>query len=461
MKTSLFALLTVAALNCFATSQTKSTSDIINEGEKIAIGNQTLSSEQFKGYFTGKFKVGVAVSAAELNKTVVNGVDVKEFIKTNFNSISAENEMKPDAMLNQSKSKAEGKPVVEFNVGANRILKFCADNGLAVRGHVLVWHSQTPGWFFREGFESNGAVLSDSAMTVRMEQYIKAVFELIADKYPNINLYAYDVVNEAFDDSGNGLRTPGSNAGKGESMWTQIYGNEAFIDSAFTFARKYAPKNCKLYYNDYNEYMGNKHNNIVSLIERLYKKGICDGVGMQSHLSTKYPDYNTYSRALKNFIKIGCDVQVTELDITIEENTTEEDQAKLYSDLFKLYSENAENISSVSIWGTQDGMSWRKAKTPLIFDSRYQPKEAYYAIIENFEYVDINEKEAIVAPTSKLKVYNNSVGIVAEPTIDDAVETYIYRVDGSCVGKYIIIGRTEIALPKGIYIIDRTKVVVM
>lgn len=337
-------------------------------------GNWNKQNAGLKNVFSKYFKVGTAVSANEVTKN-------PEFILKHFNSITPENELKPDAILDQAASKSKGNnvnPQVNLGYGARTILDFAAKNNIPVRGHTLIWHSQTPSWFFKENFDDNGAAVSKEVMDQRIENYIKNVFETLEREYPTVKFYAYDVANECFADGQNSLRPAGWNQNGGESPWNLIYGNDSYLETAFTAARKYAPAGCKLYYNDYNEYEDPKMTNIYNLVEKLYKKGILDGVGMQSHLDTSYPSASQYEKALAKYASIGCDVQVTELDVTCNNAQT---QASYYASIVKAIM-NCDSVSSLTFWGTNDGMSWRGSQNPLPFDSSYNPKPAYDSIID-------------------------------------------------------------------------------
>lgn len=328
-----------------------------------------------KNRFADYFKVGTCLSGNEVTKP-----QAQALVEEHFNSVTPENELKPEALLSQSASQSNGNnvnPQISLNYGARTILEYCDKNSISVRGHCLVWHSQTPDWFFKEDFSNSGAYVSKDIMDQRMENYIKNVMALLAAEYPNVEFYAWDVVNEAFTDQGV-MRTAGSNnTTSGNSLWTQIYGDDSFIEKAFTYARKYAPKGCKLFYNDYNEYIDSKMSGIIPEVTKLYNAGLLDGMGFQSHLSTTYPSVSQFKSALGEYAAIGCEIQITELDITCSDAAA---QATVYKGIFEACKAYKDQISAVVFWGTQDGMSWRSSQNPLIFNSSYQPKEAYFAI---------------------------------------------------------------------------------
>ena len=198
------------------------------------------SSEFLKDAFNGKFKIGTSVSPFELNGG-------STFIKNHFNSITPENELKPDSIINQQACQQRGNNVntqVVFGSGTQTTLKFCEDNKIPLRGHTFVWYSQTPDWFFKENFNSGGNYVSTNIMDQRLESFIKNTFDLLRTQYPNLEVYAYDVANELFLNDGGGMRDAGN------SHWVRVYGDDSFVIKAFTYARKYAPKNCKLFHND-------------------------------------------------------------------------------------------------------------------------------------------------------------------------------------------------------------------
>lgn len=361
--------------------------DVTVTAKKSSNTVSAASAEKgLKDEFANYFRVGNILNSG----TVQNSTITASFLK-DYNSVECENETKPDATLVQSQCNGTNIGVSLKNAAS--IMDFCVNNHLAMRGHTLVWHSQTPVWFFKENFDANGNWVSSAVMDQRMETYIKNMFEAIQTQYPELNLYAYDVANECISDDQNrtanygGTREPGENI-SGQSPWVQIYGSNAFVEKAFTYARKYAPESCQLYYNDYNEYWDHKRDAIYSMCKSLYEKGLLDGIGMQSHINADYDGFSgvsAYTTAMKKFLSIGCDVQITELDITMENGKyTLQQQADKYKAIFQAAMDWNKNptsdgrVKAVCIWGPDDANTWIKTEnTPLLYDTNHQPKLAY------------------------------------------------------------------------------------
>lgn len=339
-----------------------------------------------KDVYNGYFKIGTAIMASNLASP-----SFMDLVEKHFNeSITFGNELKPDYVLDQAASQASGdntNPQVNF-AQADALLKYCGENKIPVRGHTLVWHSQTPDWFFKENFSDDGDWVDKDTMLKRMENYIKNVMEGLATQYPDVDFYAWDVVNEAWLDDGTPRKAGSSKSeDSNSSAWVRIFGDNSFIEYAFQYARKYAPKNCKLYYNDFNEYMPGKTTAIYNMAMELKEKGLIDGIGMQSHLDVGFPTASTYRKAIDKFASTGLDIQVTELDITTSDTSEAglEKQAQMYSDIFDIYTDYADSISAVVIWGVTDDQSWRATRVPLLFDENFQAKPAYYSIVDNVE----------------------------------------------------------------------------
>jgi len=335
----------------------------------------TKGGSGFKDHAGHLFRLGTSVSKYELN----SGNTGKDFILKNYNSITCENEMKPESTVKG----VNGTDVTISLNEAKPALDFASQNGLGVRGHTFVWYQQTPEFFFKDG---NGYA-SKATMDKRLENMIKNTFSALKSQYPNLKLYAYDVCNELFINDGGAMRDTLENGGemwgqKQGSRWVSIYGkdNPEYIINAFKYARQYAPPTCKLYMNDFNEYMPKKRMDLYNMAKKIMAEGdYIDGIGMQSHLSDRYPSASEYEEAIELFASLGLDVQVTELDITNELGGND----KAYPQIFQKIADHANNISSVTLWGTTDERSWRKDQnggSPLPF-SNYQPKSFYNEIL--------------------------------------------------------------------------------
>ena len=343
-----------------------------------------------KDVYSDYFRIGTACTTKELAPA-----STKELILKHFNSITAGNEMKPDALLDQKACLAlaeagdDENPQVSL-ASASSILNFARDNHIPVRGHVLIWHQQTPTWFFKENYDPDGEWVSKEKMLVRMENYIKNVFTAVKEEYPDVEFYAWDVVNECLLDDGSARQPGAQEEGSSKSPWVKVFGDNSFIKPAFEFAKKYAPEGCKLYYNDFNEYMPGKREAIVSLTEEINSDGhYIDGIGMQSHLGTDvFPTANVYEKALGMFAATGLDVQITELDQMISSADKFEEQAQYYSDIMDVIVKYKDSVSAVVFWGTTDDMSWRASKYPLLFNEDYTAKPCFYSIIDGIGPAD-------------------------------------------------------------------------
>lgn len=373
---------------------TDSTSDFIID-ECVVTGKETAAvkaagnglKEAFEGY---GFRVGNILNYKTVNDSAIKANYIKD-----FNAIEGENETKPDATLVSSGS-TDTNVKVSLNSSA-AIADFCIKNNMGFRGHTLAWHSQTPQWFFKDNWQDGGNWVSESVMKQRLESYIKNIFAAFKSQYPDLDLYAYDVVNEAVSDDSNrtanngGARVPGY--GNGASPWVQVYGDNGFIEDAFTFARKYAPENCKLFYNDYNEYWDHKRDCIINtILKPLKAKGLIDGMGMQSHVpanATGFAGTDSYLQAMDMYLALGLEVQVTELDISVDSGKySYTDQANKYKAIFQHAMEvntsgtSAGKVTLIQMWGPNDANSWLSAgSNALLYDSSNQPKEAYKTLM--------------------------------------------------------------------------------
>ncbi|MFF4809698.1 endo-1,4-beta-xylanase [Micromonospora chersina] len=284
---------------------------------------------------------GTAVAAYKLSDATYVGILNRE-----FNMVTPENEMKWDATEPSQN---------QFNyTNADRIVSHAQANGMRVRGHALAWHSQQPGW---------AQNLSGSALRQAMVNHITQV----ATHYKG-KIYAWDVVNEAFADSG-GVRRD-SNLQRTGDDWIEV---------AFRTARAADP-GAKLCYNDYNtdNWTWAKTQAVYNMVKDFKARGVpIDCVGLQSHFNSGSPYPGNYRTTLENFAALGVDVQITELDIEGSGTT----QATTYGNVVKDCLA-VSRCTGITVWGIRDSDSWRASGTPLLFDGNGNKKPAYTAVLD-------------------------------------------------------------------------------
>ena len=398
-----------------------------------------------KDVYAEYFDIGTALMCSNLGSKSFMALAEKHMNE----GITVGNELKPDYMLDKEASlamyEADGddtNPQVTL-ASVRPMLEYARDNNVPLRGHTLVWHSQTPDWFFKEGYADDGDWVSPEKMTTRMENYIKNTMAILAEEFPTVEFYAWDVVNEAWKDDGTPRDAGSNNTTSGQSAWVSVYGDNSFIELAFQFARQYAPEGCKLYYNDYNEYMSGKMNAIYDMAMSLKEKGLIDGIGMQSHLDTSFPTPATYEKALEKYASTGLDIQVTELDVTTNDTseTGLETQAQYYSDIFDALVKYSDSISKVILWGVTDDQSWRASRLPLLFDENYKAKPAYYSIIDGIDYTTTEPVETITTTTTTITtttttmegILKGDVDVNGSVNVSDAVLLNRYIAEDSAV----------------------------
>lgn len=357
--------------------------------DEVTIKQETATVDRgdipsLKEVYKDLFSMGVAVTASEIPPIR------QELIKQQFNSLTPGNELKPDSVLDHATSKSDPKydenPAVNFD-RAKPILDFAKEANIPVRGHTLVWHSQTPRWFFTEGYSTaaDAPLVSKELMLKRLENYIRQVLEYTQTNYPGL-IYAWDVVNEAInpgEGDENGFRVK-------DSLWYEVIGPE-FVEKAFEFARKYADPEVKLFYNDYNTEENGRMLYMKRLVKGLKEKGLIDGIGLQSHLRVDGPSLVDVNTSFMEYGKLGLEIHITELDMGLKDNSEEAifDQAKKYKRLFMFIKNVCEtglaDITNVTFWGLSDDISWLNKPSepnyPLIFDNYLLQKPAFWGVV--------------------------------------------------------------------------------
>jgi len=405
--------------------------DQTGEGTEEARGEPILRDAV--GEKLGGF-IGCAVTGSEIDDPLV-----WEIITTQFNAVTLGNELKPDALFNYSTTYCPGTETVEFNgetmvvpvmnySRAEKILDMILDwnndnpdRQIKVRGHVLVWHAQTPEWFFHVDYDKSQPYVDKDTMDKRLEWYIATVlghFTGEDSKYKDL-FYGWDVVNEAISDATNTYRSDNENPNESldedrhgsNSSWWHVYQSNEYIINAFKYANKYAPESLGLYYNDYNECNTQKRNGILELLRAVKEEEGEPGVGtritamgMQGHYGMDSPDFTAIQASIELYATVVGNVQLTEIDISASSDYdgSEEMKADEYEKQEKRYkmiyyaicSANAKdgvNVEGITFWGTVDHYSWLQSRSnlgggnttglpqcPLLFDENYEPKPCFY-----------------------------------------------------------------------------------
>jgi len=339
--------------------------------------------------FAPHFPIGAVLSRQALQGR--ESIDA-DLAARHFSALTAENSMKPEAL-----QPAEGQFTYD---AADRLVEIAEACGAAPIGHTLVWHAQTPAWFF---VDSDGSPVGRDVALGRLRAHIAAV----VGRYRG-RIGQWDVVNEAISDaSGEWLRP---------SPWREAIGDD-YIAEAFRAAHAADP-DATLIYNDYNIELRGKRAKTLRLLRMLLDQQVpVHAVGIQGHWRMDTPDFAEVEEAILEFAALGLTVMITEMDIgvlptqyqggdvSVNEVMTREQQAVMdpYVDslpeevarqhaarcqrAFEMFLRHKHVIGRVSFWGTCDGSSWLndfpvrgRTDYPLLFDRRRRPKPAFFAV---------------------------------------------------------------------------------
>ncbi len=279
---------------------------------------------------------GTAIAGSRLGDSTYTSIASRE-----FNMVTAENEMKPDATEpNQN----------QFNFSAgDQIYNWAVGHGAKVRGHTLAWHAQQPGWMQNMG---------GSSLRNAMINHIQKVMAHYQGK-----LAYWDVVNEAFNEDGSR-----------RSSNLQSTGND-WIEVAFKTARA-ADSSTKLCYNDYNIDNWNyaKTQGVYNMVRDFKSRGVpIDCVGLQAHFTGGSSVPSSLQTTISSFAALGVDVALTEVDVT-NANTSQ------YAALTQACL-NVARCVGITVWGVRDSDSWRSGESPLLFDGGGNKKAAYNSVL--------------------------------------------------------------------------------
>jgi endo-1,4-beta-xylanase len=310
--------------------------------------------------YAHRFPIGAAVEPWQLD--TIDG----RLLAWHFNSVVAENAMKPPRV-----QPSEGR--FEFS-DADRIVEFALRHGMKIRGHTLLWHEETPAWFW----QADGGPASRERVLERLRAHVLA----LVGRYRG-HVYAWDVVNEAVDPSnGDCLR---------RDRWLQIVGPE-YLDWAFRFAHEADPS-ARLFLNDYETTDPDRRRCLLRIARGLLERGVpLHGIGHQMHIHLDRPSEGEVEETLRETAALGLESQITELDVSLAEShigTAEalQRQGARYEALFEVFARAG--VTAVTFWGISDAHTWRntgrppdRPDRPLLLDRHRQPKPAYFGVMK-------------------------------------------------------------------------------
>jgi len=353
----------------------------------LAAGVVHAQPATLKDAFKGIFRVGAA-----LNPSVFDEKDMRDvaIVTSQFDTISPENVLKWAPVHPQ---------IDTYNFDpADHYVAFGEKHKMFIVGHNLVWHSQVPGWLFKD---DKGEPVTREVLLQRMHDHIRTV----VTRYKG-RIGGWDVVNEALNDDGTLRKSP----------WLNIIG-EDYIAKAFQFAHEADPA-AELYYNDYSLENEAKRKGAVELVKKLKAQGITvTAVGLQGHDKLDWPTAKQQADTIEAFAALGVKVCITELDVDVLPrnapgtsadisatssggaglnpytaglpDAVQQELARRYAELFDIFVKYRASISRVTFWGVTDAGSWLnnfpirgRTNYPMLFDREGKPKAAFFAVMK-------------------------------------------------------------------------------
>ena len=394
-------------------------------------GSNVTDGSSLKSTYGDIFgKVGMALERWQITST-----NVMNFAKSQYNSLTMGNEMKPDYILGGNPTLMNSNPSgyvdtadftypyldtkypkIDMDAMDSYITK-AYDNGMKMRYHVFIWHAQTPKWFFKENYStsSTSAYVTPEVMNGRLEYLIRNVMTHVYNLQNEEGVYigrevidSWDIANEYFHNYDKGYKAYWDEVyypdytfteNKHSGILTPVYIKEAFALAHSILEDYELTDSVSLLFNEFNTYM--EADKIVKMInyfntrDEINPEGekICSGIGMQTHLDMGYPSVEgVRNDAIEKFRKAGFEIQITEFDLTDYSKSAESQQNQIqkWYDLMKMLIEEKDrgaNITGVTWWGPSDLTSWRANGVPLLFSDYWQAKEHYFnAILAAADY---------------------------------------------------------------------------
>lgn len=348
---------------------------------------------------TSGLLMGAAVRSSQLSEAAYSSTLARE-----FNMLEPEDALKWEVVHPEPGS-------YDFSQ-ADRIVDFAVRHGMKIRGHTLVWHRQNPLWLTENKYSSG-------ELAEILENHIKTVVGHYRGK-----IFAWDVVNEAFDElrpgslrstiwrdqpgiaiASSGEARAASNPARSEPDARSLKQSYSYIERCFRWAHEADPQ-ALLFYNEAEaEAVNPKSDAIYAMVRDFRERGVpIDGVGLQMHISqadisrtsmaSLHADVASISENIKRFTALGVQVQITEMDVALpvnaEGDARPEDlqkQADIYREIVGACLSH-KRCTAIQTWGFTDKYSWIGSHSKhtqgaaLLFDRNYQAKPACQALRE-------------------------------------------------------------------------------
>ena len=273
---------------------------------------------------------------------------------------------------------------------ADEVVAFAQAHNMKVRGHCLVWDHTHPDWLAHSHF-------TPRQLSQLLHDHIERVMKHYAGQ-----VFAWDVVNEAMDETGR-MRN---------SIWYNQPGigfagqGTAYLEQVFRWAREADP-HALLFYNEAEgEFLNHKSDAIYEMLKDFKHRGVpIDGVGLQLHVPGLELDSAALAANIARLTALGLQVHITELDVPLPASPAIDPtvpqlhrddkvhdnellrQAQVYRSVVHACLQNP-GCTAIQTWGLTDKYSWIGSHShgtrgrALWFDKTYRPKPAYDAVLQ-------------------------------------------------------------------------------
>ena len=220
---------------------------------------------------------------------------------------------------------------------ADRVVEYCKENGISMKGHPLFWHEIIPRWLPENWNE--------------LFPLIEKRFKEIADRY-SVDIPVFDCVNEP------------------SRIWDMCYEHKSdgykmvvppsgYVEEIFKLASKYFPSN-ELILNEATgaalcEFKG-EYGGFYQLLEKLIGRGVkIDRIGLQCHVNDSDYFKNVFNAerfygVLDGYSKLGRPLVLSEIGLSCDD---EELQAQAAEQIYKICF-SVDEMSGIFWWNLDD-----------------------------------------------------------------------------------------------------------